>query len=49
MVAIARSFGAARVAARSVQTGMPAARFISTKGTHRSSSIESYPTAIGIN
>lgn len=34
MVAIARSFGAARLAARSVQTSMPAARFISTKGTH---------------
>ncbi|KAF9730972.1 hypothetical protein PMIN06_004579 [Paraphaeosphaeria minitans] len=31
MVAIARSFGAARLAARSVQTSQPAARFISTK------------------
>ncbi|KAF1976673.1 ATP synthase subunit 9 [Bimuria novae-zelandiae CBS 107.79] len=31
MVAIARSFGAARLAARSVQTSKPAARFISTK------------------
>ncbi|KAJ4289199.1 ATP synthetase subunit 9 [Kalmusia sp. IMI 367209] len=31
MVAIARSFGAARLAARSVQTSKPAARFISTQ------------------
>jgi hypothetical protein len=35
MVAIARSFGAARLAARSVQSaGMPATRYVSTQGKH---------------
>ncbi|KAK3201257.1 hypothetical protein GRF29_185g314942 [Pseudopithomyces chartarum] len=39
MVAIARSFGAARLAARSVQTSKPAARFISTKAAQPKNSL----------
>ncbi|KAF2245739.1 ATP synthase subunit 9 [Trematosphaeria pertusa] len=35
MVAIARSFGAARLAARSVQTAKPATRFVSTQAPVR--------------